>query len=76
MDGDIDRHNMSVYSREFEKVYYMYHFNYYITRRLISSVFYKGWNKITSNATANHRQNNSVVIFRRVMFFFAFIFCL
>ena len=48
MDGDTDKHNMLVYSKEFEKVYYIYHFNCYITSRIISSVFYRGWNKITS----------------------------
>jgi hypothetical protein len=37
--------------------------------KLFCLYFTEGWNKITPNATANHRWNNFGGIFQRVMFF-------
>ena len=44
-NGVTSEHNPSVYSKELEKIYYIYLFNYYITDEIIPSVFYKGLEK-------------------------------
>jgi len=43
--------------------------------KLFRRYFTKGWKKITPNATANHRRNYSIDIFRLVKFVWR-IFCL
>jgi hypothetical protein len=69
-DGYTDGHNSSVYSREFETIYFICHNNTVTSpTELFRRYFIEGWNKITINATTNHRRNNLVSVLKRVIFF-------
>jgi len=69
-DGDTDGHNSLVYSREFETIYFICHNNTVTSpTELFRRYFIEGWNKITINATTNHRRNNLVSVLKRVIFF-------
>jgi hypothetical protein len=74
-DGDTDGHNSLVYSREFETIYFICHNNTVTSpTELFRRYFIEGWNKITINATTNHRRNNLVSVLKRVIFFLHIFF--
>jgi len=69
-DGYIVGHNSSVYSRgKGNNLLHMHYNTVTSSMKLFRRYFIEGWNKITINATANHRRHNSNRVLKWVIFF-------
>jgi hypothetical protein len=69
MDGVIDKLIPSVHSRELKKITANTTSTVTSPMKLFRRYVTESWNKITPNASANDRRNNSIIIFQWVIFF-------